>query len=1066
MYKQLFIGLGGQGARTIREIKKVMYDLELNAKAADSASSDSEEYKPFPCAYLSIDSSSNIWDEDWQYKGKNLALDEIEKCQLVVPPAGAVSSANIAPWIYSKDKTKQVEQMPICDQLIKSQPQGAAQKRRYGRVLFAANEAKIVRSIKNLHDRALAAGNDSIDACVINVFCSLGGGTGSGGVVDLVTLLRQMYPNGQQIVHGTTATKQFPLNLFLYVSDATGNHNVGFFFENQYAALRDLNALSSGLMRAHSISSAEEVTKTFKFGKRIQSIDAFQDPVDAIILSSNTNNLNRATPIEVQIKNVAKWAVSRSIVTTHGGDAMKIATGEDMKGQYPGEPHASFPPAMIERKYRFCSLGEATWQTPVNELRVMTVNSILANSFRQMLYANKSDNEGYKSEMRPLDDKEKAKYTAHLVAQNFLLTDYVATGWRQWAESPANEEMQKIMTCSWDAAGKLALSDMEQLFKRYYESSVKLEKSNAAGDYLSLPGRMSAMRGLFANMLGREKSQASSISALLYDDIMVRLVEEWENGNIGLYQAASIVDFIMESARTCRESLLAVYNEKKDGSTEQAPFVGSMSDRNDPRMGQWLKLTSVSFKIKGQEFLKAHKEDLINRYTIATQCAHIEKAREQLDLFVKELNTFSNNLKTTIKAMEDYEVECRNECDSLPLRNFILKDSEKPRKDQRLLYAYNTADSKVKDLVNAIDTDINDPVINIETNAKAIRAIVRDSIQGGTTLAHIFRTTRVIDASTRERTIRTAYGLANAMLQKYDKDKGSKMMGGIQEYITNMSGDDFNSYMKELLHAATFSYQKDANAEASGYGLNNAMRKAWIVTFPSGIDLSNQKISLGDGENKKKNLKQQVLNILGAEASDEDVNIVLDNKDNTKISVWQTEYGVPARHAAVVGKLRTYYEKKMKDGALKDTYWINIDDTVTEMAADLAYPDEEARKLMCSAALWIAENSSCFTVEGSPACVYKVGSTSDDDAIYEATDMTDRGVLEFTTKLKEHLYSQCKANPDLLKDLIQKYESALQTEDKAARKQMRLMVDSFIKPTAFSIALSADMPQFFPVQMA
>lgn len=1070
MYKQLFIGLGGQGARTICEIRKVMYDLELNAKAADGAAADSDEYKPFPCAYLSIDSSSDIWDQksDWLYKGKDLSLEPIEMCQLTVPPAEVVKSANIAPWIFSKDPKKYAEQKPICDSLILSKPQGAAQKRRYGRVLFAANEAKILTSINNAHDRAIVAGGDGIDACVINVFCSLGGGTGSGGIVDLIAMLRERFPQGQNLVDAHTAAKQYPINVFLYISDVTGNHNVGFFFENQYAALRDLNAMATGLMRPHSLASNPSITQTYEYGKRIKFNPDFENPMDAIILSANTNNLNRATPIAEQIKNVAKWSVSRAILTTRGGAAMKIATGEDMRGQFPGEPNTTCVPAMVERSFLFSSLGESKWQAPVNELRLMAVNSILANSFRQMLYNNLSSNEGYKSIELPLDDKSKAAYTSHLVTDSFLLTENVLSGWREWAENPANTEMQAIMNATWDAEGRLALSRMEKLFKDYYEGTVKLEKSMVAGDNLSLPGRMAAMRSGLANKLGRQNSQATSIYTLLHDDLMTRLVEAWENGSIGLKQAASIVEFVMEAAEDCRTALQSLYNAKKDGSTEQAPFVASLDDRNNPRTGQWLKLTSVSFKIKGKAFLDAHKEDLISRYAIMTQCAHIENAREQLELFIRELSTFSGNLAMTIKAMEDYEKERREECESLPLRKFIMVDSEKPRMDERLLYAYNSSDSKVKDLVNAIDTECRSHEANIEMNAKAIRAIVADSIEGGHTLAHIFKALRVVDASTKERAMKSAYGLANRMLTVHDRNIGSKMMGGIVERISNMGKADFSEQFKELLYAATFSYLRDASADADGFGLAQAIRKSWLISFPNSIDLSNQGIALGTSDTDKcRNLKQLALNVLGGDATAEDVIVSLEDNDNTQISVWQTEYSQPARNAAVVvKKLRDAYNKKMREAALRDTFWINIDDTVTEMAADLAYPDAEMLRTIREAAMWIAENSPCFSVEGEPKRVYRKGSSLDDDAIYEDnpyTAITDRAVLDFATNLRDHLYTCCLENRGLLQDLVQKYEAVLASENREERVRMKPLVDKFIKPTAFRIAQFGGMPDVFPL---
>src|SRR6185369_3388799 len=80
-----------------------------------------------------------------------------------------------------------------------------------------------------------------------HVCCTLGCGTGSGSVVDAISIIRKIYPDSA--LH----------RIFLYVL-ATDQHvpqNVGFFYPNQYAALTELNALRQGVWHPHDLLAFE-----------------------------------------------------------------------------------------------------------------------------------------------------------------------------------------------------------------------------------------------------------------------------------------------------------------------------------------------------------------------------------------------------------------------------------------------------------------------------------------------------------------------------------------------------------------------------------------------------------------------------------------------------------------------------------------------------------------------------------------------------------------------------------------------------------------------------------------
>ena len=209
-YKQLFIGLGGQGCKSIREIRKVICERELNVAANPNAGKFD-----LPCAYLSIDSSPDVKElkETWIHLGQNLELNADEFSHLT--PNIDVDNRNIVPWLYSSDEKVAIQQQTVFATINKSTP-GAQQRRRYGRALFAANADKVFSDIVNAYNRVKKL--DKENSCMLNVFCSLGGGTGSGGIVDLIQLLRQKFPAEDSI----DGYQSYPLNLYIYMADTDG----------------------------------------------------------------------------------------------------------------------------------------------------------------------------------------------------------------------------------------------------------------------------------------------------------------------------------------------------------------------------------------------------------------------------------------------------------------------------------------------------------------------------------------------------------------------------------------------------------------------------------------------------------------------------------------------------------------------------------------------------------------------------------------------------------------------------------------------------------------------------
>ncbi|RYD47046.1 MAG: hypothetical protein EOP85_06225, partial [Verrucomicrobiaceae bacterium] len=364
MKNHLFIGLGGQGGKTIAELQKVIFSRNQDAEHLKNLGQNWD--------FLYIDSSRDVTEErrNWVHFGKNLSLkpssflylkdggESIDARSLSLQP-------DVAPWIGDVDKLQGF--------LEGSQGiQGANQRRRLGRLLYARNSERIKKAVcEDKIGPLLSAGNE----CVIHVFASLAGGTGSGCVVDLVSMIRTEFPNA-------SATGGFPIFLYLFVTNRKFEEaQVGFFHENQAAAIRDLNALACGKFKPTLFGTG-----------RNGSVFAGSEPFSQVMLSSHLTSRNQQLSLSQQHQIVAEAAFERIYSYASGNldtTLQKSLTGEDLLATFAGEPIRN-----QLRSFRFGSVGMRRWEIPIDEVRELLARSLQVSCLNLLLYQNWSSSMG------------------------------------------------------------------------------------------------------------------------------------------------------------------------------------------------------------------------------------------------------------------------------------------------------------------------------------------------------------------------------------------------------------------------------------------------------------------------------------------------------------------------------------------------------------------------------------------------------------------------------------------------------------------------------------------------
>jgi hypothetical protein len=359
MKNHLFIGLGGQGGRTLAELRKVMRQRTNDTNDLREAHVNWD--------YLAIDSSMDVRNEKrtWTYFGEDLSLRQEDWLPLgSLKPADVDNLAarkDVAPWIGNR-----AQMMAFLSQ---AQIEGANQRRRFGRLLFAHNADKIRTGIFTQKVNGLAMRQGATNDCCFHVFASLAGGTGSGCIVDLITSIRDRYPNSSMV-------DGYPIFVYIYAThDDAGAADVGYFYQNQFAALRDLNALMCNSLPANLLGTDVD-------GRTYTG----SEPIAQLLITTSLSRSNAKVSLARQISTVAESCFER--IFALGASNMSAAsqqsvTGQDVITAFPGEP-IECP----ERSYRFAGIGMRRWEVPHARIEELLALDCLEHSLKQALYNN------------------------------------------------------------------------------------------------------------------------------------------------------------------------------------------------------------------------------------------------------------------------------------------------------------------------------------------------------------------------------------------------------------------------------------------------------------------------------------------------------------------------------------------------------------------------------------------------------------------------------------------------------------------------------------------------------
>ncbi|MGZ8189627.1 MAG: tubulin-like doman-containing protein [Methylococcaceae bacterium] len=578
MSNHYFIGIGGTGGNILRALRKTMYlrDSELKDVGHN-----------LHTGFLYIDSNrAELFDmaKEWTVLGKSIDLSQSDKLLIKDGNLAAVlldigKYPSISPWI---GKLEQIKPMLGAE----GGTPGAQQRRRFGRFLFANNVDRFRNTVQN-KVRELTQGVRA--ECTFHLFGTLGGGTGSGALVDAAVQIRTLYPNSDD----------YKINAYVLITDDDGDQSdVGYFYPNQYAALKDLNALMVvDQWKIHNLSSPQ--------GELYVS-DKNRQVLHSCILVSNHNAINHRISKEQQERTLAEWVLQ--VVVAQAGQSLpatftKSLTMEDIAASIPGEP-GLFP----ERSFRFASIGIYRWSVPEEQIREYLSSKVAILVADQLVYNNWDERRGYLDQRKNSNGEDFLKVNtlqSFGVDKNQLLLNGSTSFETEWSNKlrrglPADLEKRSD-----------PLSDLEQRAHNFY----------------TVEFRDTGVEQFFSSLEREASNRAKQIAEI----IGTRLREAWVSGSVGLIDIFEVINQYTNQIDTQISVLgteLADLDDKIDRSNN------SLSARKN----EWKKIGSASalFGKKGR-LIEAHQDNLIEKFVAKTKSKGLRYCNQLLGHLKNEL---------------------------------------------------------------------------------------------------------------------------------------------------------------------------------------------------------------------------------------------------------------------------------------------------------------------------------------------------------------------------------------------------------------------------------------------
>lgn len=702
----ILVGLGGTGGKILRAFKMRMFE-EFPTQ---------DERRKQPVSLLYVDSTDEMMPKDgkarpdFRVMGQDASFTNNEFLNIK-----AVDVEHILDHIGNYPSVKGiVNNVTAVKSAIGSLGQAAGQKRRAGRLLFAANAVGYVNSLRDAYARCeQISGNSSYTT--IHIFAGLCGGTGSGSVIDVITQSRKAFPNAKILAYVMIPEMNLPKS----------DMDQGRYYQNGYAAMNELNALQAGRWNPQDVTGQGEIKL---YNDRIKGV------ADGLTVYSNVNEngvtINSLTELP---KIVSDYIFARIFFINDedqvNGDLIRAYNFENMD-EFALEFDETANPGSdgripVARTKKINSFGIKRVMYP--ELRILKhiTYRVGENILYQFKYNNWRENQGFVNEERNkdyrkdyLNDDNLSKWMLddlHLTLEKKILesdTDYPSFNdyWHDKAIGYAEEA--KKADCP--------LNELDNIMNEFYAQHFREE-------------------GVEAFYRGKEKA-IPEMAREIRHKVEMELFEKWKVGDVSIVELQKVSKLLLEKLNDIRTEL------EKKASDEKETYSACDEDRG-ANVEEWSGLGILQRMVnKGARLYADHQTILTDYYVSKTMLVAWEFAKKlaakvlvELGKMDSDISSFGQKINDAIdeterlvtaqrkvnkgledmkgaiievsedEAMSEFEVEIITDKTGMPELSRQLRDSILPKED--FINFGNLANSiSVDDIKDAFDIRLSQMV--------------------------------------------------------------------------------------------------------------------------------------------------------------------------------------------------------------------------------------------------------------------------------------------------------------------------------------------------------------------